>query len=151
MIRNASFADVRVWMFCHNMDWLFQNLHIWREDDAVFSQSSLWLHELRVVVFGLVSAEMTENGISTNSLQLISYTARLRSPPIIWDYRHGTRWKSDDLPRRALPMKWAVNKRPHLSESIKIAVNSLSGSTNHSAVFLCTSANLGFFGFFCFF
>lgn len=34
-------------------------------------QSSLWLHELRVVVvFGLVSAEMTENGIYSNNLQL---------------------------------------------------------------------------------
>lgn len=44
----------------------------------------------------------------------------------------------------------SCKKWPHLSVSIKRAVNSLSGSTNHSAVFLCTSAN-PFFVFLFFF
>lgn len=103
----VSGCFVIIWIDCFRIV-----THIWCEDDcACVFQSSLWLHKLRVVVFGLVSAEMAEIGIYTNNLQFNKL--RLRFLPIIWDYRPRTRWTSDDLPCCALWMKWAV-KNGHI-------------------------------------
>lgn len=108
-------------MFCRNMDWLFQHRHIWCEDDRVFF-NHLCGYTSAVLLFLFSSLQKWRKmEFAQTIFNLTSYNARLRFLPIIWDYRHGTRWKSDDLPGCALQMKWAVNKRPHLSESFKIA------------------------------
>lgn len=84
VIWNASFADVRVWMFCHNMDWLFQNLHMWCEDDGVFFNHLCGYASSMLLFLVWFSAEMAEKWnfhkqSSINKLQRTTAPARQSS------------------------------------------------------------------------